>query len=119
MTTCTTHSYMEKGKAMKSQEPLTLQDIIDFADRNGIPYSTPIGMALCDSEDGGICRGIVLETPDEACESDEENEEYLNPETSGVHCFFKGLSPMDELDSIPESERKLLMLTDGYHYHDD
>ncbi len=119
MTTCTTHSYMEKGKAMKSQEPLTLQDIIDFADRNGIPYSTPIGMALCDSERGDICRGVVLETSNDACEYDEEEDEYLITETSGEHCYFKGLSPMDELDNIPESERKVLMLTDGYHYHDD
>jgi len=110
---------MEKGKAMKSQKPLTLQDIIDFANRNEIPYSTPIGMALCGSERGDVCRGIVLETPNKACEYDEDNDEYLITETSGVHCFFKGSSPMDEFDNIPESERKVLMLTDGYHYHDD
>ena len=98
---------------MISRSPLTLQDIIDFANEHHIPYDIPVGIALCDSRHGGIVMGIVVDTPEEACEYDKRKGEYIMTETTGKHCYFKG--PIDELRELPLEKQRMLMLTDGTH----
>ena len=100
---------------MKKETPVTLQDVIDYATEHNIPFDIPIGLALCDSERGDICTGIIVDTPDEACEYDDKNDAYIRTETTGVHCNLKGYSLTEELRDLPLNERRVLMLTDGCH----
>lgn len=96
---------------MKTDAYVTVQDIIDYVEKYNIPKDIPIGIALCSSERGDVCRGIIVDTPNENCEFDEKEFDYIRDETHGEHCYFKGENPMYELETD-----KMLMLTDGWHY---
>ena len=95
---------------MKKDTYMTVQDIFDYVEKYDIPRDTPIGIALCASEDGDVCTGIIVDTSDEDCDWNEDDFDYVRDETHGEHCYFKGRNPLKDVYS-----NKMLMLTDGRH----
>ena len=97
----------------------TLRDIINFCDKHGISYDTPIGLAFCDEERRDACRGIVVDTPYKTCPYDEETDTHIATEITGEHCTCDGYSLLYDELSGPKEAMQMIMLTDGCHYDDE
>ncbi len=86
---------------------LTLQDIIDFAEKNNLPKTVRIGIFLADSGRGDLGGGVIAST----VEAQEVTEDGESHEIDGhIYCGH-----MDG-EFYEMAEEDVIVITDGYHY---